>query len=364
MAIYIPFIFFLILPWVFGFYFNLSTIGTDDANRFINTSGDAYITSEGIQVTPNDRNMALGGKTGRATYVQPLHLWDKTSGNLADFTTHFSFVIDSSGNYSYADGLAFFLAPINSSVTRNEGGSGLGLASGNRTSNSSGNQFVAVEFDTFPNDWDPSMTHVGININSMKSVTTAPWWNNITQGKENDAWISYNSSLRSLGVVFTGFSSDNIQQGSLNYVVDLRDYLPEWVTFGFSAATGDWFEKNNIKSWDFSSSLQADLTPGSTPDPPIVNTEKKKKELHPNKSESWEKVHPNKSVLGDGPSKESSEKVQKLHRHTSVSPSPTPLSPSPTSSSLLSTPHSPFRRCLLRPVVDATIAEPLSMISS
>ncbi|KAK3009289.1 hypothetical protein RJ639_014332 [Escallonia herrerae] len=155
MTIYFPFIFFLILPSVSGLYFNLSTIGTDDANRSINITGDAYISSEGIQVTPNERNMALGGKTGRATYVQPLHLWDETSGNLADFTTHFSFVIDSSGNYSYADGLAFFLAPINSSVTSNKGGSGLGLASGNRTSNSSDNQFVAVEFDTYPNGWDP-----------------------------------------------------------------------------------------------------------------------------------------------------------------------------------------------------------------
>ncbi|KAK3016248.1 hypothetical protein RJ639_006079 [Escallonia herrerae] len=238
MTIYIPFIFFLIVPSVSGLNFNLSTIGTDDANRSINTTGDAYISSEGIQVTPNERNMALGGKTGRATYVQPLHLWDKTSGNLTDFTTHFSFVIDSSGNNSYADGLAFFLAPMNSTVIRNEGGSGLGLASGNQTSNSSGNQFVAVEFDTFPNYWDPRMTHVGININSMKSVTTAVWLNDIKQGKENDAWISYNSSSRSLGVVFTGFSINNTRQGSLNYVVDLRDYLPEWVTFGFSAATG------------------------------------------------------------------------------------------------------------------------------
>ncbi|KAK2983192.1 hypothetical protein RJ640_018537 [Escallonia rubra] len=157
-------------------------------------TGDAYISSEGIQVTPKERNMAL---------VSP--------------------------------------------VTK--GGSGLGLASGNRTSNSSGNQFVEVEFDTYPNDWDPSMTHVGIDINSMKSVTTAEWWNNITQGKENDAWISYNSSSRSLGVVFTGFSSNNTRQGSLNYVIDLRDYLPEWVTFGFSAATGDCSRPHYRQHW-------------------------------------------------------------------------------------------------------------------
>ena len=38
-----------------------------------------------------------------------MHLWDKDSRNLTDFSTHFSFVIDSQ-NQSYADGLAFYLA--------------------------------------------------------------------------------------------------------------------------------------------------------------------------------------------------------------------------------------------------------------
>ena len=32
---------------------------------------------------------------GRATYSRPMHLWDKDSGKLTDFSTHFSFVIDS-----------------------------------------------------------------------------------------------------------------------------------------------------------------------------------------------------------------------------------------------------------------------------
>jgi hypothetical protein len=40
-----------------------------------------------------------------------MHLWDKASGNLTDFTTNFSFVIDSQNNTNYGDGLAFFLAP-------------------------------------------------------------------------------------------------------------------------------------------------------------------------------------------------------------------------------------------------------------
>jgi len=46
---------------------------------------------------------------------------------------------------------------------------------------------------------------------------------------------------------------------SLSRIVDLRNYLPEWVTFGFSAATGyNSSALHTIKSWDFISSLEID----------------------------------------------------------------------------------------------------------
>ncbi|CAK9136951.1 unnamed protein product [Ilex paraguariensis] len=252
----ISFFFLLLIHSTSPLYFNLSSIRPGDTNHSINVTGAAYITEEGIQVTPT--NVTLGGTIGRATYIQQLHLWDKASGALTDFTTHFSFVIDSSGNPNYADGLAFFLAPVGSSIPANAAGSGLGLVGGNTISNFPENQFFAVEFDTYSNGWDPNFTHVGININSMKSVSTAIWLNNITQGQENDAWISYNSSSKTLEIFFTGFSIIGSQKDRLYYVLNLMDYLPEWVTFGFSAATGDYFEINNVKKWEFNSSLQFD----------------------------------------------------------------------------------------------------------
>lgn len=44
---------------------------------------------------------------------------------------------------------------------------------------------------------------------------------------------------------------------SLYYVIDLREFLPEWVGIGFSVSTGDWVEIHNILSWSFESSLEA-----------------------------------------------------------------------------------------------------------
>ncbi|KAJ8572457.1 hypothetical protein K7X08_008968 [Anisodus acutangulus] len=114
-------------PFLYSLNFNLTNINLSDANRSINVTGDAYISSQGIQVTPDERNVARGGKIGRATHIEPLQLWDKATGNLTDFATHFSFVIDSNGNDSFADGLAFFMAPVGTSIPVGSAGSGLGL---------------------------------------------------------------------------------------------------------------------------------------------------------------------------------------------------------------------------------------------
>ncbi|KAA8545681.1 hypothetical protein F0562_020867 [Nyssa sinensis] len=278
--------FFLIIPCAFPLHFNLSSIGPS-ANSIINTEGDASISpTQGIQVTP-----AEGYKTGRATYNQNLHLWDKASGNLTDFSTHFSFIIDSSGSPYYGDGLAFFLAPLGSSIPTNSTGGRLGLAStSSPTTPSSATQFVAVEFDTFLNAWELNLygPHVGININSMNSVTTTRWGNNVSLGTENDAWISYSSSSQKLSVVFISSINNGTQQNSLSYVVDLSKVLPEWVIFGFSAATGDWIEKHAVKSWEFYSSLPENLTyptgpgaaaPNANHDPVVVSKEKKERNI-------------------------------------------------------------------------------------
>ena len=55
---------------------------------------------------------------GRTTYFESTHLWDKASRSLTDFSTHFSFVIDSLNQPDYADGLAlsFFLVPSDSKI--------------------------------------------------------------------------------------------------------------------------------------------------------------------------------------------------------------------------------------------------------
>nr|CAN64986.1 hypothetical protein VITISV_035640 [Vitis vinifera] len=108
-----------------------------------------------------------------------------------------------------------------------------------------------------PTRADPAGDHVGIDINSMISVKTVKWSSNITGGKKNHVSISYTSSSHNLSVVLiTEVTNSTNTTQSLSYKVDLREYLPENVSIGFSAATGDLFQMNKICSWKFSSTLE------------------------------------------------------------------------------------------------------------
>ncbi|TYI88101.1 hypothetical protein E1A91_D04G183300v1 [Gossypium mustelinum] len=265
-------------------HFNL----TDFTPNMPHIEFEADTTASGgqIQLTTNQINKALNDSVGRATYYQPMHLWDNSSGNprLADFTTHFSFSINSLNKSSgyRGDGFAFFLAPDGSKIPPNSGGGCLGLQSCDIDANS---KFVAVEFDTFPNVWDDlRLDHVAIDLSSVKaSFHPVEWlWSDIENGGKVDAFITYNSSTKNLSVFLLGAEDFNhLNSSALSAILDLSQYLPEWVTFGFSGATGSSIELHTIYSWSFSSNLQVSMNktinpPSVAPGPPI-NPKRKSK---------------------------------------------------------------------------------------
>ncbi|KAJ6424519.1 hypothetical protein OIU84_025322 [Salix udensis] len=250
-------LFTLIIPSAGGLSFSFTGFSPGDPN--ITYEGNASSSGGAIQLTTNRRDANLNLSSGRATYHRPMQLWDKASGNLTDFTTHFSFSIDSQYKSPYGDGLAFFLGPEELPPLLFQGeGLGLGLLRNNQPLNTTDNQFVAVEFDIFQNGFDPPGEHVGIDINSMKSVNNITWECDIRGGKTTEAWISYNSSTNNLSVSFTGYINNTKEMQFLSYIVSLRDILPERVSFGFSASTGTAYAIHTLRSWDFSSSLEID----------------------------------------------------------------------------------------------------------
>ncbi|CAJ1936168.1 unnamed protein product [Sphenostylis stenocarpa] len=233
-------------------------------NGDVKWEGDASILKGAIQLTSNTIDQNNNFSVGRVTSYQQMLLWDVNSGKLADFTTKFSFVIFSEKK-NYGDGMAFFLADPRLPLLKNikEGG-GLGLMDGEQAVNSTQHPakypFVAVEFDTFNNVWDPpySGSHVGLNFNSMKSNVSKPWLTDIQIWKIYNCRIAYNSSTLTLSVSLTMHNDSKTVKEHISCKVDLRDYLPGRVILGFSAATGILYEVHTLRSWSFNSSLQSD----------------------------------------------------------------------------------------------------------
>ncbi|XP_052195282.1 L-type lectin-domain containing receptor kinase IX.1-like [Diospyros lotus] len=203
-------------------------------------------------------------RVGWAVYPDKIPLWDSKTGKLSDFTTHFSFIIDTRGLSTYGHGLAFFLAPVGFQIPPNSAGGFLGLFN-TTTSDLPTNQIVLVEFDSFSNpEWDPPYEHVGINDNSISSAVTTPWNASFHSGDTADAWVTYNATTKNLTVSWSYTATATPKENSsLSYEIDLKQILPERVMVGFSAATGQNVERHVLQSWEFSSSLDVKETSGT-----------------------------------------------------------------------------------------------------
>ncbi|XP_030463076.1 L-type lectin-domain containing receptor kinase IX.1-like [Syzygium oleosum] len=243
----------------------------------ISSKGEAAVTGAGnvIQLTLDDPSGAFTSISGWATYSQPMHLWDNNTGNVADFSARFNFTIKSQNGAAFpnhADGMTFFLTPNGSQIPENSSGGYLAIVSELSPFNSS-TPVVAVEFDTFYwNSWDPPCIHVGIDINSIASAKNvcADWMEyHIQYGRQLHAEVTYNSSTQNLSVTLAG---DYLNYTSLYQPINLKNYLPEWVTFGFSATTGYQFEAHTVNTWEFSSGLLVSdpvVSPPSISDPVV-----------------------------------------------------------------------------------------------
>ena len=141
---------------------------------------------------------------------------------------NFSFKIKSIHEV-FGDGLSFFIAPFGLDIPKNSVGAYLGLVSSGTLSTfneSSKNNFVAVEFDTYKNWWDPSDNHVGIDVNFINSSVTS---SQVNFRPVASASVRYNLTTKNLSVFLT-FSAENLDLNwnyILLFIVDLRTVLPE-----------------------------------------------------------------------------------------------------------------------------------------
>ncbi|ESW33066.1 hypothetical protein PHAVU_001G040400 [Phaseolus vulgaris] len=245
-------LFILPINLVQPFSFSITNFNDTESASIVGYAGVAKIENGSVVLNP-----LIGNGVGRAIYGQPLRLKNSSNGHVSDFSTRFSFTIDVPSGVKYGDGFAFYLAPIAYQIpTTTDDGSLLGLYDDTQ------NNILAVEFDTYVNDLDPPMQHVGINNNSVASLNSTKFDIESNTGKMGHALITYNASAKLLAVswLFDGTSSASSPSDYLSYNIDLWAILPEWVNVGFSGSTGSSTEKNVIHSWEFSSSLDINST--------------------------------------------------------------------------------------------------------
>ncbi|KAF8396172.1 hypothetical protein HHK36_017785 [Tetracentron sinense] len=254
-------ILFLLLPSVHPISFNISRFDPGATN--IVYEGDAKPEDGAIELNLVDYNSRIG----RATSSEHVRLWDASTGELSHFTTRFAFTIETGNDSTHGDGLGFFLASVGFPIPTNSVGGFLGLFNTTTKDGMSGNKIVIVEFDTCVNEeWDPPFQHVGINNNSIASAVFTKWNPGLQSGETANVWVTYNATTKNLGVFWT-YEKDPVYLGNatLSYHIDLMKVLPEWVTVGFSAATGGDVERHTINSWEFSSSLNSNETKRKNP---------------------------------------------------------------------------------------------------
>ncbi|CAL4992066.1 unnamed protein product [Urochloa decumbens] len=228
------------------FSFNFSNTSSYDLKRDLRLQGDA--TQNGSLIDLNIYNGVGSWFTGRISYNYPVRFYDDTT-TVASFSTHFTFEIVPVEHYP-GDGMAFFLSGYPSMIG-NHGGI-LGLY------NDAHAPFVAVEFDTYQNEWDPDNRHIGIDISSITSTNTTTLPNNLTLKGTMAATITFDSITGMLVASLLFHDHPSVEPIVVSYKLpDPRSLLPQDVAVGFSGSTGKDVERHRILTWSFNSTFAA-----------------------------------------------------------------------------------------------------------
>jgi hypothetical protein len=242
------------------------------ANRGANVTvlGDAGISQGALQITPdtiNDAATFLTHKSGRVLYATPFKLWHRegrhggganaTVGDgkrVASFSTVFTINIFRPNGTEPAEGFAFVIAPSADEPPAGSSGGYLGLTNAATDGNAT-NQIVAVELDTEKQSFDPDDNHVGLNVNSVVSVTNAslkPLGIEISPAKPTNytVWVDYDGGVRRIAVYMAVAGKAKPRRAVLAAPLDLAATVAEWSYLGFSASTGSKYQLNCVLAWN------------------------------------------------------------------------------------------------------------------
>ncbi|KEH29928.1 putative concanavalin A-like lectin/glucanase domain-containing protein [Medicago truncatula] len=194
-------------------YYSFDVKNFSQATDNFTLYGSAQILPDGLLSLTNSANPNTD--VGWVLYSTPIPIWNKNTGNIANFNTTFSFVVMDKEKYIDRPGkLVFFLVGEN-----------------------------------FQQE-DPTYSHTGIDVNSRNWLKIVPLTRN--SGSLISVGIRYESSTKTLTVLEDEFLSFRKFSG----VVNLKHVLPNTVKVGIATAKHEIY----IDSWSFHSHFTTSTT--------------------------------------------------------------------------------------------------------
>ncbi|XP_057829903.2 L-type lectin-domain containing receptor kinase S.4 [Cryptomeria japonica] len=246
-------------------------------NQFSGTNTIEYVEDASMQSNVIHLTNHSERAIGRAYYDKLVPM--KRKGSVISFSTSFVFAIVPHPRSGGGDGLCFIMTPttaLNGAIATQY----FGLV--NTSSDGKDyNHLFAVEFDTIQSIGveDKDSNHVGIDLNSVKSVvaqfagyrvgnTLMPI--NLKSGHNIRAWIDYDGASKQLDIRIAAIGQARPQKALLSKKnLNLDDIIEDHMYVGFSASTGSspLVEDHYILAWSFTtgSSKALDLDTSHLP---------------------------------------------------------------------------------------------------
>jgi hypothetical protein len=230
----------------------------------VSLDGIARITSAGaLKLTDSERL-----QIGHAFYPNPIDFKNTSNGTVSSFSTTFVFAIISESPLLNGHGLAFVIAP-----TRGLPGASpsqyLGLFNSGNVGLST-NHVFAVELDTSLSTEfaDINSNHVGININGLRSETsaTAGYYADdngefnilsLRSGQQMQVWVEYDGVEKQINVTLAPLDVGKPKIPLLSLSRDLSSIIGNSMYVGFSASTGFFLVNHYALAWSFKVNGQA-----------------------------------------------------------------------------------------------------------
>ncbi|XP_042491190.1 L-type lectin-domain containing receptor kinase IV.2-like [Macadamia integrifolia] len=244
----------------------------DDLSFTYNGFQEANFSFDGLaQITHNGLLMLTNGtklQKSHTFYPHSLQFKNLSTGNVISFSSTFVFAMVSEYPTIGGPGIAFVITP-SMKFPGAKAGHYLGLFNETNMRNSS-NHVIAVELDSLQNidvkDIDDN--HVGIDINSLISVTSASasyfsdqdhQSHNLTliSGQPLQLWVEYNGAKKQLNVTIAPISVPKPTIPLLSLNRDLAQIIMDPMFVGFSSATANVRVNQYVLGWSFKMNGQA-----------------------------------------------------------------------------------------------------------